>query len=328
MHVPFCVPSDHRVVSTRQWGRVEGMTLAPEGQTRGWREFLWFRPGFYVAMGQVEHRSDRTDLYPSGDFFKLHFRMAGHSRVGQAATPHAQDVRPITMSTLVQPHDSYKEEHFTAGERERSLTICCSRDFLRDELGLGDTRAADDPLSPYLSRERRFELRQFPLQPAQVELADALLDAPASDPYRGLFAESRASALLHSFLHDIGKDAQAEAPAALAGADLPRMGRIKRHLDTHLGEPIELAALASAHGMTPRRLAQGFRRVYGKTVAEYLGDARMKRARLMLELGQASVTEVAFCVGYGHVANFSTAFKRTFGMSPQALRRVGAGGPA
>lgn len=324
MHVPFCVPSDHRVVSTRQWGRVEGMTLAPEGQTQGWREFLWFRPGFYVAMGQVEHRTDRTDLYPSGDFFKLHFRMTGHSRVGQAATPHSQDVRPVTMSTLVQPQDSYKEEHFMAGERERSLTICCSRDFLRDELGLGATRDAADPISPYMDRVRRFELRQFPLHADQVDLVDALLDAPAADPYRGLFVEAKASALLHSFLRDIATEAHVDAPADLAGAETVRMGKIRRHLDARLGEDIGLAALARAHGMTQRRLAQGFRRIYGKTVAEYLVEARMKRAHLMLALGQASVTEVAFCVGYGHVANFSTAFKRTFGVSPQAMRKVGA----
>jgi AraC-like DNA-binding protein len=107
----------------------------------------------------------------------------------------------------------------------------------------------------------------------------------------------------------------------MAGAELARMAQIKRHLDAHLGEVIELVALAREHGMTERRLAQGFRRVYGKTVSEYLGDARMKRARLMLQLGRASVTEVAFHVGYGHVANFSTAFKRTFGVSPQAMRK-------
>src|SRR6478736_444334 len=107
MSVPFCVPSDHRVVATRQWGRVQGLTLAPEGCTEGRREFLCFKPGFYVAMGQVEHRADRLDLYPSGDFFKLHFRMSGHSRVGQADTTHSQRVLPLTMSTLVQPRNSY-----------------------------------------------------------------------------------------------------------------------------------------------------------------------------------------------------------------------------
>ena len=259
MSVPFCVPSDHRVVATRQWGRVRGLTLAPEGLGQGRREFLWFQPGFYVAMGHVEHRADCTNLYPSGDFFKLHFRMSGHSRVGQAATPHSQDVMPLTLSTLVQPRDSYKEEHFSAGERERSLTICCSRDFLREELGLAEVLDADDPISPYLCRGRPFELRQFPLRPEQIELVDALLDAPASDPYRGLFVESRASALLHSFLSCIAQEEPEQAHADMPGAELARMVELKRHLDANLGEVIELAPLAREHGMTERRLARSFR---------------------------------------------------------------------
>jgi len=55
---------------------------------------------------------------------------------------------------------------------------------------------------------------------------------------------------------------------------------------------------------------------------EGLGLADVVKATvLMLELGRASVTEVAFRVGYGHVANFSTAFKRTFGVSPQMMRK-------
>ncbi len=321
MSVPFCVPSDHRVVATRQWGRVHGLTLAPEGRTEGHREFLWLRPGFYVAMGQLVHRGDRIDRYPSGDFFKLHFRMTGHSRVGQAASPTSQDVRPFTMSTLVQPQDSYKEEHFTAGEHERSLTICCSRDFLREQLGLDDVRGVDDPINPYLSRVRRFELQQFPLHAEQIELVDALIDAPAADPYRGLSVESKAAALLHGFLSGMAEKRQPGANGGLVGADLARMTRLKRHLDTRLGEAVDLADLAREHGMTERRLANSFRKAYGKTASEYMNDARMTRARLLLELGQVSVTEVAYRVGYGHVANFSTAFKRTFGMSPQAVRK-------
>lgn len=322
MTVSFCVPSDHRVVATRQWGRVEGLTLAPDGQTEGQREFLWLQPGFYVAMGQLVHRTDRLDRYPSGDFFKLHFRMAGHSRVGQANTPNSQDVLPHTMSTLVQPHDSYKEEHFAAGERERSLTICCSRDFLRGQLGVGDeARALDDPLSPYLSRVRRFELQQFPLHPEQVALVNALMDAPAADPYRGLSIESKASALLHGFLTGIGELQATGAKTGIAGAELARMAQLKRHLDAHLGEAIDLAVLARERGMTERRLANSFRKAYGKTVAAYLNDARMIRARLLLEMDQISVTEVAYCVGYGHVANFSTAFRRAFGVNPQNVRK-------
>ncbi len=316
MTVPFCVPSDHRVIATRQWGRVQGLTVAPEGQTQGVREFISFRPGFYVAMGKLVHAGNRLDVYPSGDFFKLHFRLAGRSRVGQARARGSQPVVPMSMSTLVQPQDSYKEEFFAAGEQERSLTLCCSRAFLRDELGLEGGPDAADPMNVYLHSARRpFELRQFPLHPEQIELAGAALDGADADPHRGLFIESKAYALLHSVLRHTAQD------GAPAGSVLAHMVEVKRHIDTHLAEAIDLPALARRHGMTERRLAHNFRQAYGQTVAEYLGATRMKQARLVLEAGQASVTEAAFMVGYSHVANFSTAFKRAFGISPRAATR-------
>ena len=101
MDLPFCLPSDHRVAGARSWGRVQGVTLAPLGQTRGLREFLCFRPGFYVAMGQLMHGGDRCDAYPSGDFFKLHFRLSGRSRVAQAAAAGSQRIEPGSVTTIM-----------------------------------------------------------------------------------------------------------------------------------------------------------------------------------------------------------------------------------
>ncbi|RYY88133.1 MAG: hypothetical protein EOO24_34325, partial [Comamonadaceae bacterium] len=191
MSLPFCLPSDHRVAGTRSWGRVQGVTLAPVGRTQGDREFLCFRPGFYLAMGNLVHLGARRDVYPSGDFFKLHFRLAGESRVAQVAAPGSQRVAPMSVSTLVQPHDSFKEEHFAAGVRERSLTLCCSRAFLADEVGLDASTPAQGAFGHYLKgRPSRFELEQAPLRAPQFDAANALLDSRPADPLRALFAEA------------------------------------------------------------------------------------------------------------------------------------------
>lgn len=321
MDLPFCLPSDHRVAGARSWGRVQGVTLAPLGQTRGLREFLCFRPGFYVAMGQLMHGGDRCDAYPSGDFFKLHFRLSGRSRVAQAAAAGSQRIEPGSVTTLVQPRDSYKEEFFAAGEHERSITVCCARSFLAEVLGLQADAATPAALATYLHGEgSRFELKQAPMSPAQRTLADALLDSAPADPYRALLAEAKAVELLHSFLVQApATDAAADARTAAAP---DRMTEVRRYIDTHLAEPLDLPGLARRHGMSESRLARGFRAAFGEPASAYIGRARLQRARELLEAGRHSVTEVAFEVGYSHVANFSTAFKRCFGLSPQALRKA------
>lgn len=318
MSATFSLPSDHRLIGTRRWGRVEGITLEPLGATEGRREFLQFRPGFYASLGDVTHRSDRRDVYASGDFIKLHFRLAGDSRVSQVHAHRAEQVGAMTVSTLVQPHDSFKEEIFLAGVRERSLTLCCNRRFLIDEFGL-DLHAGG-PIADYLhGRHQGFALCHQPLQPEQQAAAAALLDSNPDDPLRALLAEAKAFSLLHSFLLTQAPGSQRKDDAQTP--QQRRYAQVQAYVVSHLAAPLSMRELAQQFGMSESRLSRGFREVFGMPLFQYVTELRLKKGMELLRAGEASVTEVAYSVGYNHVANFSTAFKRAFGVSPHAVRR-------
>ena len=49
----------------------------------------------------------------------------------------------------------------------------------------------------------------------------------------------------------------------------------------------------------------------------------MKQAKLWLEEGKDSVTDIAFKCGYQDVRYFSTAFKKHFGISPSKIKLNG-----
>ncbi|HEY0292882.1 MAG TPA: helix-turn-helix transcriptional regulator, partial [Hansschlegelia sp.] len=66
-----------------------------------------------------------------------------------------------------------------------------------------------------------------------------------------------------------------------------------------------------------------FKTHFGATVYAYLKAARLDHARLMLESGGATVSQVAYRYGY-QPAHFSTEFRRRFGTSPGALNKRGA----
>jgi len=57
------------------------------------------------------------------------------------------------------------------------------------------------------------------------------------------------------------------------------------------------------------------------TYSELLEDARCKKAILLLEQPHLSIEEIAEKLGYSDVANFSRAFKRWTGRSPNAYRK-------
>jgi len=93
------------------------------------------------------------------------------------------------------------------------------------------------------------------------------------------------------------------------------------HLIKELAVTPELKELASQVGTNTKRLNEAFRHCAGTTVFEYLREERMKEARRLLQNTSMPISEIAAMVGYKSSANFATAFKDRFGVSPSHVRR-------
>jgi len=82
-----------------------------------------------------------------------------------------------------------------------------------------------------------------------------------------------------------------------------------------------IVGLSRFGGINRRKLTEGFRALFGTTVAEYLVMQRMALARQLLE-GGVSVTQASERVGYRDRTSFSRAFSRVTGQTPSAVRRA------
>lgn len=56
------------------------------------------------------------------------------------------------------------------------------------------------------------------------------------------------------------------------------------------------------------------------TVTDYIRKSALARARQLLKRDGVSVAQAAHASGYSSAANFATAFKREFGMTPREAR--------
>lgn len=92
------------------------------------------------------------------------------------------------------------------------------------------------------------------------------------------------------------------------------------HLLKSLREPPGVHELAELIGTNAKRLNEAFRHCAGVTISEYLREERMKEASRLLRHTDASITEIAESIGFGSGANFSTAFKTRFGLTPKHYR--------
>jgi AraC family transcriptional activator of pyochelin receptor len=85
--------------------------------------------------------------------------------------------------------------------------------------------------------------------------------------------------------------------------------------------PPSLDELATEVGISRTSLSTGFRQILGQSVFDYILDLRLQHALALLSQRGASVTQVAYAVGYNHASSFSVAMQRRFGASPKELRR-------
>jgi AraC family transcriptional regulator len=85
---------------------------------------------------------------------------------------------------------------------------------------------------------------------------------------------------------------------------------------------ITLDALAAAVNLSPYHFARAFRATTGMTPHAFVTEQRLIVARDLLLRGDASVTEVAFSVGFSNVSHFRRLFRQRYGLTPAGLRQA------
>ena len=94
-------------------------------------------------------------------------------------------------------------------------------------------------------------------------------------------------------------------------------GFIKENLHSILGLK-ELCAMAA---MNRHRLNEGFKKMHGKKVSEFIREQRMEKAKELLQQTDESVQLIAEATGYGYANNFLRAYKQYFGNTPAKERK-------
>jgi transcriptional regulator GlxA family with amidase domain len=88
----------------------------------------------------------------------------------------------------------------------------------------------------------------------------------------------------------------------------------------NLREPLTVEQLAEAARLSPRQFSRVFRAETGQSPAQAIENLRLEAARFMLEQGRLPVGEIARATGFGDRERMRRSFRRTFGLTPQAIR--------
>jgi AraC-like DNA-binding protein len=192
-----------------------------------------------------------------------------------------------------------------------------------------DERALDAGLSLWSLFERDaglFQRKDANDFPARLVLArgdepwPALLTPPAA---AAAALPSPAAIALHARpRHDLPRLLQQIAPPPPARGGLPprTMLRVREHVEAHLGESIDLAALASVAGVSLFHFARQFKQTAGITPHHYLVARRVERARSMLAESDLPLSEIALATGFADQSHFARHFRQMTGTTPREFR--------
>jgi len=101
----------------------------------------------------------------------------------------------------------------------------------------------------------------------------------------------------------------------------PRIRDAKRNMDENLTDPsLRIRTLAESCGMSEAWFRREFEKYYGKSPLEYVKQKRVETAKLLLQSGLYTVTEVAFRSGFESSSYFSAEFRRLEGISPREYK--------
>lgn len=265
----------------------------------------------FVAQGPVWLRSPGGVLHEINSGDAVFIPRGGAHAILPAATTPARDIvafDPAICCTAADPDEQQMSETEIA---HRAVIFSCCMEF-----DLGGMQPLVTAM-PEVMRVSTLMAASPELQPMLEAMERETVKAQAG--YAGILArlaEVVAALIVRAWV----ASGCGEASGWISALQDPRLSIAIALMHKEPGRNWTVARLAKEAGSSRSVFARRFLAATGVSPLRYLTDLRMRLAFHSLSRDRKSVDVVASQLGYGSLAAFSRAFKRTLGISPGAVR--------
>ena len=189
-------------------------------------------------------------------------------------------------------------------------------------------RGRHDPKIPLLTANVHFHFLQnnAPIFPCQLQqrfvrnttFFRELLDRSLSAFYRDQPQE--AAAWLTVVLTEFFASPQMQEINTTANIHTEYIQNICKQIQENIAESTSLATFASKLGYSTTYLGKIFHKLTGVSFSQYLLNARINQAKLLLRTSNLSISAIAEQLGYYDTSHFIKQFKQIVGRSPNVYR--------
>ena len=270
------------------------------------------RTGLALHCADVLHTDNlSTQFLLEEACIKVFLKLGGNVRIeiGSRDLPLGSEKDGSCGAIVAVQQPEWLRRHVQASTRQRMVVLTLLPQWLSDA-GLS-SHTLQEHLAAQLWRPSRRALA----------LTEQLLHPMGHDgPVQRLQQESRVLELVSEAFGHISKSDDVAPSTNLPVSARLRIRRLQTLLDSGEADALGITDIAQRMGSNVSTLQQQFRLVCGQTIAHYLREHRLQRAASALQHQGASVAQAAEIAGYTSQANFSTAFRRHYGVPPKHYR--------
>lgn len=143
-------------------------------------------------------------------------------------------------------------------------------------------------------------------------------DSQHTDAGRKTFLLNRINDILLQYLKDLGQTPVTNTDAQARNSKL--VESIATYIKLNLGRQLTVKRLAAENHIHIAALERAFKKVYGKTVGEFIQELRLDGARELLANSVLPIYEIAEQLGFVDLPHFSKSFKQRFALTPSEYR--------
>lgn len=207
--------------------------------------------------------------------------------------------------------------HLPAGVRVQTVAFFFNKDHFAAVLGKS---VMDEMLTqhfPLLIQNNNLQ----PIATADRIMLDELLVEKVQHPLRVNFIQNRILLLLENFIIKLHRKQEVtEKKVKRTDDETMRLMKVEALLARNFEKaPPTIDELSRISAMSPTKLKNDFKALYGLPIYEYYQKNRMIKAKSLLMLGKYSIKEVGIMVGYSNLSHFANTFKKEFGHLPSEL---------
>ena len=127
---------------------------------------------------------------------------------------------------------------------------------------------------------------------------------------------------LFSHLYNRNRDLNIEqCPFLTNEENFKKIKKAKDIIIENMTNPPSLVELSEEINLSLKKLKEGFKKIYGKPVYQFLIEYKMELAKKLLSDNNYNVNEVSLKLGYSTASHFITAFKNKYGLTPKNFKQ-------